>query len=70
MRKSCPTAYAEELISNFSHNVLVLVAGFVDMMISVSYMGSYIPWLLLGLVFSINNRINLCECINKYSIYE
>ena len=36
--------------------VLVLGAGFVDMMVSASYMGSYIPWFLFGLVFCISSR--------------
>ena len=36
--------------------VLVLGAGFVDMMVSASYMVSYIPWFLFGLVFCISSR--------------
>ena len=36
--------------------VLFLGAGFVDMMISASYMGSYIPWFLFGLAFCVNCR--------------
>lgn len=33
--------------------VLIFGAGFINMMVSASYMGSYIPWLLFGLAFSI-----------------
>lgn len=35
--------------------MLILGAGFVDMMVSASYMVSYIPWLLFGCAFSICN---------------
>jgi len=38
--------------------VLFLGAGFVNMMVSASYMGSYIPWLLMGLAF--------CICSSNY----
>lgn len=37
--------------------VLFLGAGFVNMMVSASYMGSYTPWLIFGLAF--------CICDNK-----
>ena len=45
--------------------VLVLGAGFVDMMISASYMGSYIPWFLFGLAFCINSKIKASMCLNN-----
>lgn len=54
MGRSSPTASAEDFISDFLHNILVLGAGFVDMMIPASYMGLYIPWFYIGLAFCIS----------------
>ena len=50
-------------VQNTINYVYVLVLGteFVNMMVSASYMGSYIPWLLFGLVFCINKRYDFVK---------
>lgn len=44
--------------------VLILGAGLVDMMVSASYMGSYIPWLLFGVVFCICKKKIIMNFVN------
>lgn len=50
--------------------MLILGAGFVDMMVSASYMGSYVPWLLFGCAFSICKSNNYRKDKKLHNTYE